>query len=49
MMRARVNLITADPGRMADTIGYIKTSVRPAVESMDGSLGCRCTPTPRSA
>ncbi len=30
MMRARVNLITADPDRMADTIGYIKTSVRPA-------------------
>jgi hypothetical protein len=39
MMRARVNLITADPDRMADTIGYIKISVRPAVESMDGSLG----------
>jgi hypothetical protein len=29
MMRARVNLITADPDRMADMIGYIKTSVRP--------------------
>ena len=39
MMRARVNLITADPDRMADTIGYIKTSVRPAVDSMEGSLG----------
>jgi len=39
MMRARVNLITADPDRMAGTIGYIKTSVRPAVGSMDGSLG----------
>ena len=39
MMRARVNLITADPDRMADTISYIKTSVRPAVDSMDGSLG----------
>ena len=39
MKQARVNLITADPDRMADTIGYIKTSVRPAVESMDGSLG----------
>jgi heme-degrading monooxygenase HmoA len=39
MMRARVNLITADPDRMADTIGYIKVSVRPAVESVDGSLG----------
>ena len=39
MMRARVNLITADPDRMADTIGYIKTSVRPAIDSMDGSLG----------
>src|ERR1700744_2936792 len=39
MMQARVNLITADPDRMADTIGYIKTSVRPAVESMEGSLG----------
>jgi hypothetical protein len=39
MIRARVNLITADPDRMADTIGYIKTSVRPAVDSMDGSLG----------
>ena len=39
MMRARVNLITADPDRMVDTIGYIKTSVRPAVDSVDGSLG----------
>ena len=39
MMRARVNLITADPDRMADTIGYIKNSVRPAIDSMDGSLG----------
>ena len=39
MMRARVNLITADPDRMADTISYIKTSVRPAVDSMEGSLG----------
>jgi hypothetical protein len=39
MMQARVNLITADPDRMADTIGYIKTSVRPAVDGMDGSLG----------
>ena len=39
MMQARVNLITADPDRIVDTIGYIKTSVRPAVESMDGSLG----------
>src|ERR1700747_1355589 len=39
MMQARVNLITADPDRMAGTIGYIKTSVRPAVESMDGSPG----------
>src|ERR1700761_5718459 len=39
MIQARVNLITADPDRMADTIGYIKTSVRPAVDSMDGSLG----------
>src|ERR1700750_3144751 len=39
MMRARVNLITAAPDRMVDTIGYIKTSVRPAVDSMEGSLG----------
>src|ERR1700756_4350936 len=39
MMRARVNLITADPDRMADTIGYIKNSGRPAGDSMDGSLG----------
>src|ERR1700751_66680 len=39
MMQARVNLITADPDRMGETIGYIKPSVRAAVESMDGSLG----------
>src|ERR1700750_631255 len=39
MMRARVNLITADPDRMVDTIGYIKTSVRPPVDSMEVSLG----------
>jgi hypothetical protein len=39
MIQARVNLITADPDRMAETIGYIKTSVRPAIESLDGSLG----------
>ena len=39
MLQARFNLITADPGRMADTVGYIKSEVRPAVESLHGSMG----------
>jgi hypothetical protein len=43
MMRARVNLITADPDRMADTIGYIKTSVRPAVVRSRCGAGGICS------
>ena len=34
MLQARFNLITADPDRMADTVGYIKSEIRPAVESL---------------
>ena len=39
MLQARFNLITADPDRMADTVGYIKSEIRPAVESLHGSMG----------
>ncbi len=39
MLQARFNLITADPDRLADTVGYIKAEVRPAVESLHGSMG----------
>jgi len=39
VLQARFNLITADPDRMADTVGYIKSEIRPAVESLHGSMG----------
>ena len=39
MLQARFNLITADPDRMTDTVGYIKSEIRPAVESLHGSMG----------
>ena len=39
MLQARFNLITADPDRMAGTVGYIKSEIRPAVESLHGSMG----------
>jgi hypothetical protein len=39
VLQARFNLITADPDRMVDTVGYIKSEIRPAVESLRGSMG----------
>ena len=39
MLQARFNLVTADPDRMADAVGYIKSEIRPAVESLHGSMG----------
>jgi hypothetical protein len=29
VLQARFNLITADPDRMADTVGYIESEIRP--------------------
>jgi len=34
-----LNLITADPALLGDSIGYMESEVRPAVESQQGSLG----------
>ena len=39
MLQARFNLVTADPDRIADAVGYIKSEIRPAVESLHGSMG----------
>jgi hypothetical protein len=39
MLQARFNLITADPLRLGESVKYIEAEVRPAVESMHGSLG----------
>jgi hypothetical protein len=39
MMQARFNLITMDPLRLGDSVWFIETEVRPAVERLDGSLG----------
>jgi hypothetical protein len=39
MMQARLNLITMDPLRLGDSVRFIETEVRPAVERLDGSLG----------
>ncbi len=39
MLQARLNLITADPLRLEDSVNYIKGEVRPVVESLHGSLG----------
>ena len=39
MLHVRFNLITADPLRLADSIKFIESEVRPQVESRPGSLG----------
>ncbi len=39
MLHVRLNLITADPLRLGDSIKYIEDEVRPAVESQPGNLG----------
>jgi hypothetical protein len=39
VLQARFNLVTADPDRMADVVGYIKSGIRPAVESLHGNMG----------
>jgi hypothetical protein len=39
VLQARLNLITADPLRLDDSVKFIETDVRPAVENELGSLG----------
>jgi heme-degrading monooxygenase HmoA len=39
VLQVRLNLITADPLRLGDSIKYIEAEVRPAVESQPGNLG----------
>ena len=39
MLHVRLNLITADPVRLGDSIKYIEAEVCPAVESQPGNLG----------
>lgn len=39
MLNVRFNFITADPARLADSIKFIESEVRPQVESQPGSLG----------
>ncbi len=39
MLQARLNLITADPLHLGDSVKFIETDVRPAVENELGSLG----------
>src|SRR6185312_12157309 len=39
VLQARLNLITADPLRLDDSVKFIETDVRPAVENELGNLG----------
>jgi hypothetical protein len=39
MQHVRFNLITADPGRLGDSVTFIESEVRPQVDSQPGSLG----------
>jgi hypothetical protein len=39
MLHVRFNFIAADPARLAESIKFIETEVRPQVESQPGSLG----------
>ena len=38
-MHMRLNMITADPQKLGDSIKFIETEVRPQVDSQPGSLG----------
>ena len=39
MIHVLLNLITADPALLGDSIGYMESEVRPVVESQPGNLG----------
>jgi len=39
MLHVRFNFITADPSRLADSVKFIESEVRPQVDSQPGSLG----------
>jgi hypothetical protein len=39
MLNVRFNFITADPARLAESIKFIESEVRPQVDSQPGSLG----------
>lgn len=39
MLHVRFNFITADPARLADSIKFIESEVRPQVDGQPGSLG----------
>ncbi len=39
MLQARFNLVTADPLRLADSVKFMETEVRPRIENVSGSLG----------
>ena len=49
MLHTRLDLITADPLVLGGCIKYIEGEVRPAVESLPGSLGLSCWPARNSA
>jgi hypothetical protein len=39
VLHVRLNLITADPLLLGESVRYIESQVRPAVESQPGNLG----------
>lgn len=39
MLHVRLNLITADPIRLGDSVKFVENEVRPMVESLPGNLG----------
>ncbi len=48
MLHARLNLITADPVLLGESVRYIESEVRPAVERLPGNLGMSLLANPES-
>ncbi len=46
MLHVRLNLITADPSLLGDSVKFIENEVRPAVEGQPGNLGLTLSANP---
>jgi hypothetical protein len=48
VLHVRLNLITADPLRLGESVRYVESEVRPAVEGQRGNLGMSLLANPES-
>jgi heme-degrading monooxygenase HmoA len=49
VLHARLNLITADPVLLGESVRYIESEIRPAVERLPGNLGMSLLANPESS